>query len=159
MVSACSLGQFLVLRWHFEDLVVVLGAWHAKQTGLWAEDTSHPLQRAINSPVSSVPAIPFWPCPAWQATRTDQHGQMPGEEMPIQSLGSQQGVLRDWTSAACSGLLLGKVPSGGIMQAVWVSVVTCVFCTRLELILVTQAMPGALPNPFLVVSLSPSSSL
>lgn len=54
-------------------------------------------------------------------------------EMARQSLASQQGVLRDWNSAACSGLLLGKVPSVGIGQTVWVSGVTCVFCTGLEL--------------------------
>lgn len=41
----------------------------------------------------------------------------------------------------------------------WVSVLTCVFCIGLELILVTQARSGAPHNPFTVVSLSPLSSL
>lgn len=50
-----------------------------------------------------------------------------------------------------------QVPSGDIVQTIWV--LTCVFCTGLELILVTQAMSGAPHNPFTVVSLSPSSSL
>lgn len=57
--------------------------------------------------------------------------------MATQSLASQQGVLRDWKSAVCSGLLLGKVPSAGIAQMVWVSVVT--FLHRIR----TQAMSGA----------------
>lgn len=69
------------------------------------------------------------------------------------------GVLREWSCAACSGLLLGKIAfcrhhtdSVGVR-------VTCVFCTGLELNLVTQAMSATLYNPFFVVSLSPLSSL